>query len=451
MKRLLLLSVSLLLFLVMGHAQKYILDSLAPKAFFYEEHNTLLYADSSDNFRVLFSRLDSIYRGHQGNLHIMHIGGSHVQADAYPNKLRAYLQNMNEVAMGQRGFVFPYNVAKTNNPLNYRIDGTKSRWKGHRSPVWSESSLWGLSGISLELISDIDTLRIKANYKEVYGRRATFNKVRFFVDPSRTGWQINPADTLNSIVNRYYDQEQGYVEFTLDRYTETADFEVKAERLPELEPLVALSGDQIVPDTALASAKAGFLLLGMELMSDSPGIQYTSLGVNGASFDTYYRCTLFEDQLMLYKPDLFIITIGTNDANTTNFDSLKFASNYERMIDMVLRANPQCALLFVVPNDSYFKRKYPNPNTQIQADIIHKLAVKHRQAAWDFYKVMGGLGSSHTWWKHGMMQKDRIHFTATGYSLMADLLLKALVSKWETLLGAEEEHILNAFTRHEQN
>ncbi|MBE0641142.1 MAG: hypothetical protein IH599_03850, partial [Bacteroidales bacterium] len=157
----------------------------------------------------------------------------------------------------------------------------------------------------------------------------------------------------------------------------------------------------------------------------------------GASFDSFERCAWFDKQLALYPPDLFIVSIGTNDAHASGFDSTLFAQRYERMVDQVLSVNPGCALLLTVPNDSYYKRRHPLRNTRIQQAAIHQLARRRSLVVWDFYAVMGGLGSSQRWYQKKLMKYDRVHFTSLGYSIKGDLFTTALLEAWDRLAGRE--------------
>ncbi len=421
-------SILLLLFTLSLNAQEYLLDSVLPadSDLIHEKYNVFAYADSSQAFIRFFDKMDSIYRGENTKVHIFHIGGSHVQADIYSNKLRTYLQNMNPNAQAQRGFVFPFNLASTNNPVNYRIEGKKDRWKGLRSSVNKENSLWGLSGITAVLTDTLDTLKISANHKNYTLKPYTFDRIRIFYDAPDPAFCIRVLDSLNFIVSESRDTVAGYVEFQLDKEIETLSLEIRRTD---------------------STGNPQFKLKGFELMNHNPGVEFTSIGVNGASFESYRRCTAFEKQLSLYKPDLFIISIGTNDGYTPDFDSLKFEAYYEDFLQMIWRVNPECAVLLTVPNDVYYKKKHPNKNTRIQQSIIHRLARKHEMAVWDFYAVMGGLGSSQKWYLKKWMPRDRIHFTSTGYSIKADLLLKAMLTQWERTCGYEAGEVLNSITR----
>jgi lysophospholipase L1-like esterase len=72
-------------------------------------------------------------------------------------------------------------------------------------------------------------------------------------------------------------------------------------------------------------------------------------------------------------------------------------------------------------------KKYPNRNTQRQREVILQLAAQYQTAVWDFYGIMGELGSSKTWKLAGLMQPDYVHFTAAGYHLKGNLLIEAFL------------------------
>lgn len=421
-----LLAVLLLGITLSGYAQHYVLDSVKPSynGLINYKANELKYAEDSPYFGYFFSRLDSLYRGNKEKLHIFHIGGSHIQADVYSNKMRTYLQNMCDTSMGQRGFVFPYHLAHTNNPTNYRIEATNEKWKGYRCSL-RDSVTWGLSGITAVFNDVVDTIYVKSNYKNYTDKEYCFNKLRVFYNTWDKDYEVSVLDP-GLVVSESISMEDGYREFQFNMDTDSVAVEVRLRK-----------------DASPSHSK--FFLMGMEFMNDEPGIEYTTIGVNGAGFKAFNRCVLFEQQLKLYKPDLFIISIGTNDAYTTHFDDDKFRENYESFIAMIQRVNPECAILLTVPNDSYYRRKYANKNTTKEQEVIHELAVKYQMAVWDFYDIMGGLGSSQKWYKKHLMPKDRIHFTAMGYSIKADLLLNAFVKQWEKSANRPEDSLLTHF------
>ncbi|NQY06045.1 MAG: hypothetical protein HRT68_07630 [Flavobacteriaceae bacterium] len=405
--------------------QEYILDSIKSEyEFIAYDKNELKFADSSKAFKRLFNKLDKIANDDEEKVHVFHIGGSHIQADIYSNKLRSYLQNFSKTSMGQRGMIFPYKMAKTNNPRNYKVE-FDGEWNGIRCSIKRDTIDWGLNGVTAFTKDSISNIKVKANYKSYHDNCYNFNRIRVFYDTWPPDYEIEVVD--QTLVNDFNINEQAhYIEFSLTKTLEEIDLCIK----------------RLIHD-----GQSEFLMMGIELMNDNQGVEYTSIGVNGASFDSYDRCEFFEDQLLLYSPDLFIISIGTNDTYTPDFKPIKYKAYYEGFIQLILRANPDCAILLTVPNDSYYKRRYANPNTKLAAEVIYELAQKYNMAVWDFYEIMGGLGSSQKWYRNKLMPRDRIHFKSTGYSIKADLLLQALTQSWEKQTGRQDGEILNQITQ----
>lgn len=427
------LTLLFILFTSTFFGQKYVLDSLKPSLghLINFEANTFKMAEHSPSFHQFFNKMDSVYSGEKQKLHIFHIGGSHIQADIYSNKIRTYLQNTNTVSQGQRGFVFPYHLAHTNNPINYRIEATKSKWQGYRSSIKKDSIAWGLAGVTAAFRDQYDTIQIKSNYRNYTNQPYEFNKLRVFYNTWKSDYNLtvlNPglviSDTLNS--------DKMYREFHFNKLVDEVDIS-----------LVLKNADIENPE---------FALMGMEFMNDNDGIEYTSIGVNGGSFAFYNRSVYFEKQLQLYKPDLFIIAIGTNDGYMPkrDFDAEKFRSYYEAFIRMIQRVNPDCAILLTVPNDNYYQRKIPNPNTATQQKVIMTLSEKYNMAVWDLYDVMGGLGASNKWYQNKLMPRDRIHFTPLGYSIKGDLFMDAFIDAWAKSTHRNKEELLKHYkTLHE--
>lgn len=408
--------------------QHYVLDSLMPKfgSLINFEANTFKMAESSPTFHQFFAKMDSIYSGKKQKLQIFQIGGSHIQADIYSNKIRTYLQNTNTISQGQRGFVFPYHLAHTNNPINYRIEATKEKWQGYRSSVRKDSIAWGLAGITAAFREKSDTIIVRSNYRNYTKQPYEFNKLRVFYNTWKSDYDLTVLDP-ELVISDTLNLDKMYREFRFNKLIDEVAFclELKNDSIQDPE----------------------FALMGMELMNDNDGIEYSTIGVNGGSFAYYDRAAYFEKQFQLYTPDMFIISLGTNDAYMpkSEFDPENFRMYYEAFIQMIRRVNPECAILLMVPNDDYYQRKFPNPNTATQQKVIMELAQKHQMAVWDFYEIMGGLGSSNKWYKNKLMPRDRIHFTQLGYSIKADLFMEAFIDSWAKSTHRNNEELLKHY------
>jgi len=89
------------------------------------------------------AKLDELLLEGQGQVHIAHFGGSHVQADMWSMELRHRFQSAAPGVRAGRGFIFPFNLAKSNNPWWYVPEAT-GRWTGLRNVVRTDSSALGM-------------------------------------------------------------------------------------------------------------------------------------------------------------------------------------------------------------------------------------------------------------------------------------------------------------------
>ena len=63
-------------------------------------------------------KLDSLVYTGKGNINILHLGGSHIQADVISNRVRVHLLQDLKLPAASRGFVFPYTAARTSTPIS---------------------------------------------------------------------------------------------------------------------------------------------------------------------------------------------------------------------------------------------------------------------------------------------------------------------------------------------
>lgn len=370
----------------------------------FEKNQFRFYSKESKNFKQLYSLFTRLEEGEDASIHIYHLGGSHLQADIYSNVVREFFNQQYEDAGGERGWVFPYNLAGTNTPSNYRFTSPNS-WKGYRS-VAQKPEISGVDyGLMGYLITSSDSV-VNLNFS--YNRttsKPSFNRIRIFHNIGEFPYWLNFGMDEILIQDVKHDPEKGSTDIYFTDPIDSLDLQFSRayEIAPELE------------------------IYGFVLMNDDPGISYSSVGVNGAGLYTYLANKRFEDQLSSYPPDLFIYSVGTNDGNVpyARFDPQVYKRNLEKMMKIALRANPNCALLLTVPNDSYYNRRYLNKNIAREREMIIELAAKYEMAVWDFYGIMGELGSSKIWKNKQLMTSDLVHFTREGYLLKGELLKDA--------------------------
>lgn len=390
-----------------------LLKPVSDLPFAHFDRNRIVFPGDSTAMERFFSKMDSVVFLGQGNVSIMHIGGSHVQAGVFTQQFRDDLLSIGDDLMGGQYFVFPFTAGGTNNPSHFMVSSTGS-WTYCRNAVRKETDKrMGLAGAAITTTDPNATVSIVSR-----SRRPTeltpefsFNKVTL----------IGFSETDNVVPVVSYDDTTRQGQY--DDYQSTYTF-----LLPALTDSICIRFDTMPGE---------FTLTGVLLENGASGISVHGVGVNGASVPSYLRCDDFERDLELIKPDLIIFGIGINDAAEKDFEKRTFMKNYDELIQIIQRVNPDCALLFLTNNDSYKrvrvkkKRRYEvNPNGKIVEDAFMEMGKQYNAAVWDQFDIMGGLRSMSDWEKAGLAQKDKVHFTNAGYQLLGDLLYNALITSY---------------------
>ena len=372
--------------------------------------DTLCWGKDSMPLVRFYEKLARVNRTHQGNVHIMHIGGSHVQAGTMSNRIRRHVLAEYGGEPADRGLIFPYSAANAcNNPRDYQITRSdvfsliRNVYQQYPSPL-------GMSGISVYCTQSTHSIKFKMNepdYDFATDTLVLFGRSNgMYIDPVLkydTIWRF--PDAFDSVNERYYFYPgRPLQEFTFHFPCGAADT---------------------------------FFVNGLWLKNGKPGVTFTSIGVNGAAVPSYLRCKNFVRDMKAFPPDLVIFGIGVNDAFGTDFDSAAFKNNYLQLIARIREANPDCAFIFLSNNDTWKKgrkgRYYVNQTGPEVSDVMHRLANLTGGAVWDQFEVMGGLGSMAKWQAKGLAQKDRVHFTVNGYNLIGDLFWHAFVQPLNAL------------------
>jgi lysophospholipase L1-like esterase len=384
-------------------------------AFAHLDRNRIIYPGDSLDMERFFEKLDSVLFLGQGNVSIMHIGGSHVQAGVFTQQFRNDLLGIAPDLIGGQYFVFPFAAGGTNNPSHFRVSSTGS-WDYCRNAVRKDTDKrMGLAGAAITTTNANASVSIVSRERRVTAVSPTFefNKVTL-LGFSETEDVVPVIGYKGQTLQGTHDESQDTYTFQLPAFTDSICIFFEA-----------MPGE--------------FTLTGVLLDNGMPGISVHGVGVNGASLPSYLRCDDFERDLSLIHPDLVIFGIGINDAAEKDFDVSFFKRNYDALIRIIKRVNPDCALLFVTNNDSYKyvrgrkkKRGYyeVNPNGLIVEQAFMELGKQHNAAVWDQFDVMGGLRSMKDWEGAGLAQRDKIHFTGDGYKLIGDLLYNALISRY---------------------
>ncbi|MCL1967369.1 MAG: GDSL-type esterase/lipase family protein [Fibromonadales bacterium] len=363
-------------------------------------------------FNMFFQKLDTLVEAGKGRISILHIGASHVQAGVLSDRIRHNLDIFNGDFKTPRGLIFPYSVAKTNNPFSYKVTYS-GEWSRVRNVQNNREKPLGMTGIAV--YTDDSAAQINVSFNSSEARRWEFTQLRLL------GYVEDGSNSVIPIIRRNNDTIVGRIDTASKTYL--FDF-------PKPEDSFSMSFIQkdSIPHT--------FVVRGFILEKETPGIVYNAIGVNGASVSSYIDCEDFEKELHLLKPDMVVFEIGINDAASQHFKKELFYKNYSLLIGKIKRVSPDCTFIFITNNDSFkriSRRRYRvNQNGAIARKVFFQLAAENQGGVWDLFSLMGGLGSMQQWQALGLAKTDKVHFTNDGYQLVGDMFYNAFAKYYKT-------------------
>jgi len=322
---------------------------------------------------------------------ILHLGDSHVQAGFLPNAVAGGLKQ--KFGDAGAGWVFPYNLAGTNGPDGYKWS-SNARWRADRIVDRNISDWPGPGGIA-----------IKGSGTLTYTGK-NIAEVEFYFSEGTA--EANDGDLTQEVTDFG-------LAGTLRFYNPQSTFSIK---LPNGQ------------------------FYGAVIYSGNPGILYSSIGINGAQFMHYNQnAQTIPLQMEILKPQLVIISLGTNEA----FGGINASQLREEMNKTVwaIKENaPDATILFTTPPSGMMKkRQVPykrkgktryrisyvrNPQVAvIRAEMI-QFCKDNNIAYWDFHELMKTDKNFVRGWS-----QDHVHFNAFGYTRQGTLLYDAIIASWE--------------------
>ncbi len=373
------------------------------------DKSVLLFPGSRMAQDIFYAKLDELVETGRGNVNVWHVGGSHVQAAFFPNRIMNLLDSL--TLRGDRGFLFPYKLAGTNYDKTYTMTAT-GEWE---APILTQSTTlrrprYGVTGYGARTASPDASVSFRLNARGDSLWCCESVRVLGYGSSERAyPYIICLADTLRFD----FEPETASYLFYLPAPTDTVHLQF---HIPQGEE---------------------FTLTGLQPVSYRPGVNYYSSGVNGAALPSWLdKCADLERDMQLVHPDLAILAVGINDSAVPakDFKPEKFKDNYRRLMRMVLKTNPECAFIFITNNDSYrYVRRGMTWNTNGEAvrTAMMELAEEFGAGVYDVYGLMGEAHSVEAWRDAGLVKTDRLHFTDVGYELLGDLFVEALIDdKW---------------------
>lgn len=355
------------------------------------------------NLELLFEKLYKIKTSGRGNVNILHIGDSHIQADFITEVVRRNLQY--EFGNAGRGFIFPGRVAGTNEPFNIRTS-SQDKWQVKKVIHIQQPLPVGLGGITLRT----EQAGAKINIKMMDAAMDySFNTLTLFYQKDNDSYAFS-----------FYDSASSEIASMAFPDNDTGKFH-SSVTLPTSLNQIALHTKKNADQQKQA------VLFGVSLTNGRSGVLYHAIGVNGAKYLHYNAAKYFAEQTSILQPDLIVISMGTNESVGYPTLDPKFPTHINSLVVALRNYNSEAAILLVSPADAFQKKIKHNPGIEIVRDQIIQYAVENGLAFWDMFKVNGGQFSANAWRTSGLLRPDGIHFTKAGYAYQGQLFYEAIM------------------------
>lgn len=345
-----------------------------------------------------------------GQARVLHFGDSHVAADLWTMYLRHGLQQ----GFGDAG---PGFVGLGRSPRRYAHRdlqlGRSRRWGSEwvREKEWRDDGCYGLDGVVATSRHAGQWLRLQSGRRGAFGRRFQRFELLYLEQPGGAALRVLvDGKTLRRVHTRATGKGLGRIALELSDGPHTVEVRQRS--------------------------RGRLSVLGAIVERDDPGVVYDALGVNGARMSAWLHWdeALITAQAALRKPDLVILSYGTNEAGDRDDPIEDYEGRLVAALQRARRATGGCDCLLVGPTDFPIVEGptgfvLPEPRIDAVRAAQRRVAERWGCAYWDARKAMGGPLSVLDWRAHAppLAGRDLVHLTARGYERLADLLLVALV------------------------
>ncbi len=205
------------------------------------------------------------------------------------------------------------------------------------------------------------------------------------------------------------------------------------------------------------TGKGGYVVHGLSLEMEQPGVIVDTFGVPAADFVTFEKRdpALVRKQLSALDSDLIIFSLGGNEIKRLAWGKRtlkKIEEGIEDRISEIRSILPRAECIIIGPieniyplsqNPRYITRKQLKPINQLFKTKSLELGC----AYWNTFEAMGGRGAIKKLAKRGWMHDDMVHPRRHGLDLIGYLFADAFMKEIENTsyfeLGEEQLETLN--------
>jgi lysophospholipase L1-like esterase len=355
--------------------------------------DNLLYPENIDRFLAKLKNADS-------GVCIIHIGDSHIQMGHFSGEVKVMLQE--RFGGKGSGLFFPNGLCGGYGPGHLKLNSS-GNWSCDKISNPELVVPLGLTGMGIGTADTAASMSFTLKDK-----KASISSMQILHNPLAGNYTIAVPGAQISTVS--FSAHSALTTITFDRSVETAAVQYMRQ----------------------VTAKDSLLIYGISVNPETgAGIDYHSYGVSGGQFKYFAQnAQLLIEQLAVFKPDLLIISLGTNDSYVRTIEKADYKKMILSFVQQMKASSPETDFLFTTALDTKYKDEKPASLQTVNSCIL-EVAKETGCTVWDFYTIMGGDNSMQTWKKNHLSNKDQMHLNEAGYHLQAQLLTLALARAYD--------------------
>lgn len=363
----------------------------------------------SDRVRVtvpgdrLFAALHGLEGGQTRRVRITWLGDSHTSADYWTGEVRRKLQA--RFGDGGPGFI-PLSLGPRRHEVaSFKVKGT---WRQEPKSGPSRSrQLDGQFGLS--------------------GRR-----LRGFPGASLDVYSGVKGTSTWSVLHRLEPSQSR---------DPSLEFRAEARALPHEEEraqgfVVTRFEREATSPVSVHVRRGQYVLFGVVVETEQPGIVVDALGINGARLRTLmaWDSAAWHAQLAWRGADLVVLSYGTNETGDGG-DMGRYMEDYRRVTEQIKETGAEC--LLIGPTDRQGKDRKSLPEVGALDGNIAYWANSFGCLYYSPFVAMGGEGGYARWrsQKPQLASTDGVHLTRAGYRYLADHWVQWFLEQYDAYVS----------------
>lgn len=383
-----------------GIAGGYAQSSIFNKFFHVEKHDTVQSVSHAPTVVVL--------------------GDSHVQGGYFTKAFRDRLSSVYPIA--GFGWVSPHRISGRSEPDDYKILPSHKGWSGSLITRTASMGATGPGGMLVSPPTGDIALTVKSP-------TCSFDQILIY----RT-YDVSPLKAMHNVKS-----------FRSGRSLSISPFVVDTLTFRSKQNSILLENSD--PNFNVLSGQSGYA--GFDLVNTTapfPYIKFHSIGLDGASYDTYSKIS-YTKSLSLLSPDILFICLGSNESHGARFNKAAFKDSADMLIRMIREQMPDVKIILCGPPPAFItskvsvkvkkkaRRRYNyvkmlNPHPLLATQALQEVARRYRDCeVVDLYTAMGGVEGAQSLLSRGDIRRDGVHYSVTGYKRMGNALYDEVTAK----------------------